>query len=340
MHEQSKGTTLLFENKTQKTNRTVNVCTRGAPVLTGSRHHPAQRTGAGPTAGQGRCLEPPPRKGRARGGDTERGPPARPRAAARTRRRRTSARAVAARRPPASLRACASRGSPGPGVGEWGRARRRGSGRVCAPAASRAARRARFLPPRGPGGPRAPHQARERARLVRRRGREPPLPALLPPPAGPRGTLTPTRKGAWPARAWGDPASGPRHGSFPPDGAPAPQPVGPPGKRPPAQAPERGAAPCAFPAEVRSVREGPGGRRRAAGAGRPGRVGPRCVPGVWDEWDRSRDRMASRPGGAVQMSWFVVSGCVAFYYGNFQTHGNQGVYPVPNARPAAPRWVI
>lgn len=136
------GTTLFFENITRKTNnRTVNVFIWGARVLKGSRHHPTQRTRAGreggedPTGGQGRCLKPAPRlptkKGRA--GATERGPPACPRAAARGRGRRcTSARAD--RRPADSwaslFLACGSLGSRrGPrGVGEWGRARRRGSG--------------------------------------------------------------------------------------------------------------------------------------------------------------------------------------------------------------------
>lgn len=159
--------------------RTVNVFILGAQVLTGSRHHPTQRTGAGreggedPTAGQGRCLEPtsrlPTQKGRA--GATERGPPACPRAAARGRGRRcTSARAD--RRPAdrwASLfLACGSLGSRrGPrGVGEWGRALRRGSGqglrcrglprgrRVSWAAWARARALCRLAAPAGRGAPR------------------------------------------------------------------------------------------------------------------------------------------------------------------------------------------
>lgn len=173
MHEQSirQHSCLKKMTKEKNSNRSL--------VLTGSRHYPIPRTGASreggarPTGGPGRCPEPAPRlpllarKGQV--GATERGPPARPRAAARGHgRRRTS---VRARRLPAdswvSLRACASlrsrRGSRG--VGEWDRAPRRGSGQGLR---RRGLPRgpARALPPDSRPGPRAerpgPGRARER----------------------------------------------------------------------------------------------------------------------------------------------------------------------------------
>lgn len=130
-------------------------------------------------------------------GATERGPPARPRAAARGHcQRRTSSRAC--RRPAdswASVRACASLGSRrGPrGVGEWGRARGGDRARVCAAATSHAAalwpgprRQASALSPDSRPGPRAQPRPRERpgakARLVHPCRRQPPLTRLLPPP--------------------------------------------------------------------------------------------------------------------------------------------------------------